>query len=95
MDIGKVLEVVTAFLDQKGYRYAVIGGVALVMYGLPRTTLDLDLVVDFASQEDLIRYLESLGYQTLHCSSGYSNHSHPDPNRGEARFRLRTGRNWR
>jgi hypothetical protein len=56
------------------------------MYGLPRTTLDLDLVVDSAAQEDLIRFLESLGYQTLHRSSGYSNHSHPDLSRGKLDF---------
>lgn len=86
MNFGAVLGEVTGFLDRGGYRYAVIGAVALAMYGLPRTTLDLDLVVDSAAREDLVGFLESLGYQTLHRSSGYSNHSHPDPSRGKLDF---------
>ena len=56
------------------------------MYGYPRTTLDLDLIVEAAIQEDLICWLESLGYRTLHRSSGYSNHAHSDPSLGEIDF---------
>lgn len=78
MDFGYVLGVISAYLEEKGFRYAVIGGVALVAYGLPRTTVDLDLVVESVAQGDLVRFLESRGYQTLHRSSGYSNHRHPD-----------------
>lgn len=78
MNFAGVLRAVTGFLDQEGARYAVIGGVALVMYGLPRTTLDLDLVVDFAVQDALVQWLEARGYRTVHRSSGYSNHSHSD-----------------
>jgi hypothetical protein len=78
LDFSRVLGVVSDFLAGKGYRYAVIGGVALISYGLPRTTLDLDFIVEAAAQDDLIDFLESHGYETLHRSSGYSNHSHPD-----------------
>ncbi|HYH44928.1 MAG TPA: hypothetical protein VEG34_04535 [Thermoanaerobaculia bacterium] len=86
MNFADVLGTVTEFLDHHGARYAVIGGVALVMYGLPRTTLDLDLVVDFAVQDSLVSWLEARGYRTLHRSSGYSNHSHPDAARGDLDF---------
>lgn len=79
MNFARVLEVVAAFLDERGHRYALIGGVALAAYGLARTTLDLDLVVDLEAQEELVRFLESRGYETLHRSRGYSNHLHPDP----------------
>lgn len=78
MDFPLVLGVVSDFLEEKGWRYAVIGGVALISYGLPRTTLDLDFIVDSSTQDDLIRFLESRGYRTLHRSTGYSNHAHPD-----------------
>lgn len=77
MDFAAVLETVTGFLDGKGFRYAVIGGVALAAYGLPRTTLDLDLVVEAEAQEALVSFLESAGFETLHRSPGYSNHLHP------------------
>ena len=70
MDFGAVLQTVTGFLDEKGLRYAVIGGGALAAYGLPRTTRDLDLVVESAAQNELVQHLESLGYATLHRSSG-------------------------
>lgn len=78
MDFATVLGVVSGFLEEKGFRYAVIGGVALIAYGLPRTTLDLDFIVESLAQDDLIGFLESRGYKTLHRSSGYSNHVHPD-----------------
>ncbi|HYU35380.1 MAG TPA: hypothetical protein VEW48_24775 [Thermoanaerobaculia bacterium] len=86
MNFAAVLQTVVDFLESQRTRYAVIGGVAIVMYGLPRTTLDLDLIVESTAQEHLVRWLESLGYQTLHRSSGYSNHSHPEPAWGELDF---------
>lgn len=86
MDFGIVLGLVSNFLEEKGYRYAVIGGVALAAYGLPRTTVDLDLVVESSAQDDLIRFLESRGYQTLYRSTGYSNHANPDPLWGNLDF---------
>lgn len=78
MDFAIVLGLVSDFLEEKGFRHAVIGGVALIGYGLPRTTLDLDFIVDSSAQADVIEFLESRGYKTLHKSSGYSNHVHPD-----------------
>lgn len=86
MDFGRVLETVAGFLAEKDFRYAVVGGIALAAYGLPRLTLDLDLVVEAHAQGDLIRFLESLGYSTLHQSSGYSNHEHADPTWGSLDF---------
>lgn len=86
MDFGSALRTVAGFLEERGYRYAVIGGVALAAYGLPRTTEDLDFVVEARGQDELIGFLESLGYRTLHRSSGYSNHLHPDPDRGGIDF---------
>ena len=86
MDFAAALETVSSFLDGKDLRYAVIGGVALAAYGLPRTTLDLDFVVDGEAQEALVPFLESLGFATLHRSPGYSNHLHPDPAWGRLDF---------
>jgi hypothetical protein len=86
VNFGKVLETVSDFLEAREYRYGVVGGVALAAYGFLRTTVDLDFVVEARAQDDLFRFLESQGYQTLHRSSGYSNHEHPDPSRGRVDF---------
>jgi hypothetical protein len=86
VDFGQALRTVSGFLEERGWRHAVIGGVALVAYGSPRTTFDTDFVVEAEAQEELVRFLESLGYQTLYRSSGYSNHLHPDPERGRLDF---------
>lgn len=86
MNFGRVIETLFQHLEEEGFPYAVIGGVALAAYGSTRTTVDLDLVVDRAAQNDLVTFLESLGYETLHRSSGYSNHAHPDPAWGSVDF---------
>ena len=86
MDFARELDVVEGFLGKERFRVAVIGGVALTAYGHLRMTLDLDLVTDSAAQETLIAFMESQGFVTLHRSSGYSNHRHPDRNRGRVDF---------
>jgi hypothetical protein len=79
VNFGTVLGTLSEFFEERGFLYAVVGGVAIAAYGLPRTTVDLDLAVESRAQDDLILFLESRGYQTLHRSTGYSNHKHPDP----------------
>jgi hypothetical protein len=86
MNFGTVLGVVSGFLEEQGYRHALIGGIALAAYGLPRTTVDADLAVESAAQDDLIRFLEFRGYETLNRSPGYSNHLHSDPDWGSLDF---------
>lgn len=52
-------------LEEKQVRYAVAGGVALVLHGVVRFTADLDLIVDLET-ENLRRFLqvvEELGYR--------------------------------
>jgi hypothetical protein len=78
LNFEAVLRAVSGFLEEREARFAVIGGVALAALGLPRTTVDLDFIVDSSIQDELIGFLESRGYETLHRSSGYSNHRHAD-----------------
>jgi len=58
----------------------------MAAYGFPRATLDLDLVVDGACQDELVRHMESLGYETVYCSAGYSNHAHAESTMGSVDF---------
>lgn len=79
MDVVQVLEAIRAHLDADRQPVALAGAFALNAYGLGRATADLDLVVPAGAQTGLIRMLETMGYETLHASSGFSNHLHPDP----------------
>lgn len=86
MDFARTLSTIAAFLDEQNSRYALIGALALSAYGSARATLDLDLVVDRDAQNNLIVFMESLGFETLYRSDGYSNHLHPDPDSGRVDF---------
>ncbi len=86
MDFPKVLKSVAGFFESEGLKYAAIGAFGLHAYGLTRATSDLDFVVESRAQDRLVPFLEGLGYETLHRSSGYSNHLHPDSTMGRLDF---------
>ena len=60
--------------------------IALHAYGLTRATRHLDFVTESSAQQPLIAFLHSLSYETLHISSGYSNHLHRDLTMGRLDF---------
>lgn len=82
MDFEKVLRALNTEFEMNDLEWAVVGGVALVLHGLPRLTMDLDVVVKGEHQEQTLGYLDRLGYERLHVSRGYSNHLHPEPSWG-------------
>ena len=82
MDFERVLRVLAEFFDSNNAAWGVIGGLAMAAHGAPRTTLDVDIVVDGEFQDNLVDHLETLGFATLHRSTGYSNHLHHDPDLG-------------
>ena len=86
MDFAKALEELKAFFEREGFPFAVIGAFGLYAYGLTRATSDLDIVTDHGVQNRLMAFLESMGYETLHVSAGYSNHLHGDPEMGRLDF---------
>ncbi len=86
MDFLGVFAKVETFFKREGWPYAVIGAFGLHAYGLSRATSDLDFVTDSRAQTGLVQYLQSLGYETLHVSTGYSNHLHPDYAMGRLDF---------
>jgi tRNA nucleotidyltransferase/poly(A) polymerase len=53
------LQDVFKFFQQHEVRYMVIGGVASVLYGVPRATFDLDILIE-ATTENAQRLLEAL-----------------------------------
>lgn len=82
MDFEQVLRILADYLEEVGAKWGVIGGLAMAVHGASRTTLDVDIVVDGESQDQLIEFLESRGFKTLYRSTSYSNHIHEDPDLG-------------
>lgn len=66
--------------------HALIGGVALSAYGIIRTTIDLDILTHYEYKQTIVKFLESLGYETLSSSTAFSSHEHPLPGMGRIDF---------
>jgi hypothetical protein len=79
MDVSRVLGMVHPFFEDRGDRYALVGGLTLLAYGAPRATFDVDLLTMAASREALVAFLEGRGFVTLSLTPGFSNHQHPEP----------------
>jgi hypothetical protein len=58
-------EEVLVLLRDGGVRFIVVGGTAVILHGVPRTTADLDLVVDMEASNlrRLVSAMNRLGYQ--------------------------------
>ena len=63
-DIGVALRDITAVMQRLGISYAVIGGVAVRAYGIPRPTYDLDFTIDISRERlvELFDAVENDGY---------------------------------
>lgn len=58
-----LIEPILRALEDANVRYVVVGGLATVLHGYPRLTVDIDLVVDLAPEEAIraIEVLSGLG----------------------------------
>jgi hypothetical protein len=86
VDFPRVLDRLIAHLDGHRHRWALVGGLAMQSYGLSRATQDVDVVVEASGRAAAISFMESLGYETLHASGGFSNHLHTEPALGRVDF---------
>jgi hypothetical protein len=73
---GVLQTLVETFMKEK-IDYALIGAFALSAYGYVRATQDVDFIVRSKDQGRIVLFLESLGFETIYRSTGYSNHVHP------------------
>jgi hypothetical protein len=77
MTIKKQFNLLTKFFERENLDYAIIGAFALYAYGYTRATSDIDFITRIEYQKRIVEYLESLGFDTLNRSEGFSNHLHP------------------
>ncbi len=50
-DIEEVLRLVCNFLNEQNMRYVIVGGIAVMFHGVPRTTVDIDIILDMSDAE--------------------------------------------
>ena len=60
------LQDVFRFFQQHEVKYVVIGGIASVLYGVPRATFDMDIFIEATAENAmrLLKALESAGFAT-------------------------------
>jgi hypothetical protein len=76
MNLKTVIETLVHFFARENIPFALIGAFGLKAYGYVRATRDVDFVVRAEDQKRIVRFLETLGYETLYRSKGFSNHLH-------------------
>ncbi len=79
MDVSRVLGLLRPFFESREEPYALAGGLALLAYGAPRATFDVDLLARAGSRDALVAFLENRGFATLSATPGFSNHQHQEP----------------
>lgn len=84
--MGSRIQQTLASLEDSGVRYLVVGGVAVVLHGYLRTTLDLDLVIEL-ERENLGKGLRALAGLGFHPRAPVSLEAFADPSAREAWIR--------
>ena len=62
-----LIEKIARMLDEAGVRYMIIGGQAVLFYGEPRLTRDIDITLDATLEQldDILKLIEQVDFQPL------------------------------
>src|ERR1700686_5859143 len=63
IDLADEFEAVISALAKNGIEYAVCGGLAMAIHGLPRATVDIDLLIRPEDEERVYAAVEPLGFR--------------------------------
>jgi hypothetical protein len=77
MDFERTLTIVLQGVHDRRIRYAVIGGLAMGLWGLPRATLDVDFLIHRDDLPTLHELFTRLGYQRDVSTENVSQYVHP------------------
>jgi len=72
VNFRKVLKIIIKEFERNDIKYALIGGFALGALGIPRTTLDLDFLVDLNDINTVKDIMQRLGYTCVYQSRDVS-----------------------
>lgn len=62
--IEEILKLVCNFLNESNVEYVIVGGMAVLFYGNPRTTMDIDYVIQLTDKDIpiLVKFLQENGF---------------------------------
>lgn len=83
MRFDLVLTTFADFFETAHIRWALAGGLAMNAWGFTRATNDIDFVLDGAFREQTTAFAQSLGYELIHTSEGFSNLVHAERDFGK------------
>ena len=86
MDFKIVLEKLVSAFDKMDVRYALMGGLALGVWGVPRATVDIDFLIRRDDLGKVDRIMHDLGYECRHRSENVSQYISPLNLFGEVDF---------
>ena len=72
MDFKLVLEKLLTAFEKEGVRYALMGGFALGLWGVHRSTVDIDFLVNRDDLDKIHAIMSALGYQCVHQTENVS-----------------------
>ncbi len=70
--LNKVLEIIARNLTQNKIPFAVIGAIALGLYGLPRFTSDIDLIIEGRLWPEIDSIMDRLGYSCYQKTDAFA-----------------------
>ena len=73
LDLYEELRSLIAALDAHKIDYALCGGIAMAVYGRPRATVDIDLLIAANSQDEMIEVAKALGYTVRGLDMTFAN----------------------
>lgn len=86
MDFKKITEIILSRFRDQGVSYALIGGYAVGLWGVPRGTVDMDFLVPMDDMEKVKAIMASLGYETYFSSENVTQFVSPVTSFGEIDF---------
>lgn len=91
-EFPEILQFVCEYLNKNEIEYVVVGGVAVMYHGVPRTTVDIDIILQFDDEEILafVEFLNSNGFSasTEDILVAFSKKSHSTSFYGKSLLRL-------
>ena len=86
MDFRLVLSKLLTAFEKESIRYALMGGFALGAWGVPRTTADIDFLVNHDDMDKVDAIMKGLGYECKHKTENVSQYVSPLRVFGEVDF---------